>query len=118
TDGKPIGDYVKSPAGDNYKLVVYVPVASAAQVADAVFAAGAGHIGNYSHCGFSAQGQGSFLPLDGARPSVGKRGVLEKVPELRFETIVPADKLAGVILAMLKAHPYEVPAYDMPSRLN
>ncbi|MGD0077423.1 MAG: Nif3-like dinuclear metal center hexameric protein [Sedimentisphaerales bacterium] len=113
TDAKPIGDYVKSPAGDSYKLVVYVPVASAAQVADAVFAAGAGHIGNYSHCGFTAQGQGSFLPLDGARPAIGKRGVLEKVPELRFETIVPADKLSGVILAMLKAHPYEVPAYDI-----
>ncbi|MGA2092260.1 MAG: hypothetical protein ABSH16_02480, partial [Sedimentisphaerales bacterium] len=73
TDGKPIGDYVKSPAGDNYKLVVYVPVASAAQVADAVFAAGAGHIGNYSHCGFGAQGQGSFLPLEGTRPAIGAR---------------------------------------------
>jgi dinuclear metal center YbgI/SA1388 family protein len=113
TDGKPIGDYVNPPTGDNYKLVAYVPVESAAKVADAVFAAGAGHIGHYSHCGFSSQGQGSFLPLEGARPAIGKRGVLEKVPELRFETIVPADKLSGVILAMLKAHPYEVPAYDV-----
>jgi dinuclear metal center YbgI/SA1388 family protein len=112
-NGKPIGDYVSPPAGDNYKLVVFVPVESAAKVANAVFAAGAGHIGNYSHCGFSSQGQGSFLPLEGARPAIGKRGTLEKVPELRFETIVPADKLAGVIAAMLKAHPYEVPAYDI-----
>jgi dinuclear metal center YbgI/SA1388 family protein len=112
-DGKPIGDYVKSPVGDSFKLVVYVPVESAAKVADAVFAAGAGHIGNYSHCGFASQGQGSFLPLEGARPAIGKRGVLEKVPEFRFETIVPADKLANVILAILKAHPYEVPAYDI-----
>lgn len=112
-NGKPIGDYVSHPAGDNYKLVVFVPVESAAKVANAVFAAGAGHIGNYSHCGFSSQGLGSFLPLEGARPAIGKRGTLEKVPELRFETIVPADNLAGVIAAMLKAHPYEVPAYDI-----
>ena len=112
-NAKPIGDYVNNPAGDNYKLVVFVPVDSANKVADAVFAAGAGHIGNYSHCGFAAQGQGTFLPLEGARPTIGKRGTFEKVPELRFETIVPADKLAKVITAMLNAHPYEVPAYDI-----
>lgn len=112
-NAKPIGDYVNNPAGDNYKLVVFVPVDSANKVADAIFAAGAGHIGNYSHCGFAAQGQGTFLPLEGARPAIGKRGTFEKVPELRFETIVPADKLAKVITAMLNAHPYEVPAYDI-----
>jgi dinuclear metal center YbgI/SA1388 family protein len=112
-DAKPIGDYVSNPTGDNYKLVVFVPVESASKVADAIFAAGAGHIGNYSHCGFAAQGQGTFLPLEGARPAIGKRGTFEKVPELRFETIVPADKLAKVITAMLNAHPYEVPAYDI-----
>jgi dinuclear metal center YbgI/SA1388 family protein len=112
-NAKPIGDYVNPPAGDNYKLVVFVPVDSAKKVADAVFAAGAGHIGNYSHCGFSAEGRGSFLPLEGARPAMGKRGTLERVAEMRFETIVPAEKLAKVITAMLNAHPYEVPAYDI-----
>ncbi len=112
-NAKPIGDYVNNPAGDNYKLVVFVPVESANKVADAMFAAGAGHIGNYSHCGFAAQGQGTFLPLEEARPAVGKRGSFEKVAEMRFETIVPADKLAKVITAMLIAHPYEVPAYDI-----
>jgi dinuclear metal center YbgI/SA1388 family protein len=112
-NAKPIGDYVSPPAGENYKLVVFVPVDSEKLVADAVFAAGAGHIGNYSHCGFLAQGQGSFLPLEGARPAIGKRGTLERVAETRFETIVPADKLAKVITAMLNAHPYEVPAYDI-----
>jgi dinuclear metal center YbgI/SA1388 family protein len=112
-NGHPLGDYVSAPVGNNYKLAVFVPVKSAAKVADAVFAAGAGHIGNYSNCSFSSQGQGSFLPLEGARPSIGKRGVLEKVPELKFEAIVPAEKLAGVVTAMLKAHPYEVPAYDI-----
>ena len=112
-DAKPIGDYVTPPAGDNYKLVVFVPVESATKVANAIFAAGAGHIGNYSHCGFSAQGKGTFLPLEGARPAIGKRGTLEKVPELRFETIVSAENLSKVIIAMLNAHPYEVPAYDI-----
>jgi dinuclear metal center YbgI/SA1388 family protein len=112
-NAKPIGDYVNNPAGDNYKLVVFVPIDSANKVAEAIFAAGAGHIGNYSHCGFSAQGHGTFLPLEGARPTIGKRGTFEKVTESRFETIVPAAKLAKVINAMLNTHPYEVPAYDI-----
>ena len=111
-DGKPIGDYVDNPAGDNYKLVVFVPVESAAKVSNAVFAAGAGAIGNYSNCGFGAEGTGSFLPLKGAKPAIGRKGRLEKVAEIRFETIVPAEKLDGVIAAMKKAHPYETPAFD------
>ena len=109
---EPIGDYVNNPAGDNYKLVVFIPVESAAEVSNVIFAAGAGAIGNYSNCGFQSRGQGSFLPLNGARPAIGKRGKLEKVPEVRFETIVPAPKLAGVIEAMKKAHPYQTPAFD------
>jgi len=113
TDAKPIGDYVENPQGDNYKLVVFVPVDSLAEVSNAVFAAGAGFIGNYSHCGFAAQGQGSFLPLGGSSPAIGKKGKLEKVPEMRFETIVPAGKLADCITAMKKAHPYEEPAFDV-----
>ena len=112
-DGKPIGDYVDSPAGDNYKLVVFVPVELAAKVSNAVFAAGAGVIGSYSNCGFAAEGTGTFLPLAGARPAIGKKGKFEKVPEVRFETIVPAEKLANVIAAMKKAHPYETPAFDI-----
>jgi len=117
-DGKPIGDYVNPPAGENYKLAVFVPIESAGKVANAVFTAGAGAIGNYSHCGFSSQGQGTFLPLEGARPAIGKRGTLEKVPELRFETIVPEDRLAKVITAMRNAHPYEMPAYDIYKLAN
>jgi len=112
-DGKPIGDYVDSPAGDNYKLVVFVPIKSAAKVSNAVFAAGAGAIGNYSNCGFQSEGIGSFLPLEGSRPAIGEKGNLETVPEIRFETIVPAEKLGGVTAAMKKAHPYETPAFDV-----
>jgi dinuclear metal center YbgI/SA1388 family protein len=113
TDAKPIGDYVESPQGDNYKLVVFVPVDSLAEVSNAVFAAGAGSIGNYSHCGFTAQGTGSFFPREGSSPTIGKKGKLEKVSEIRFETIVPAEKLNRCITAMKKAHPYEEPAFDV-----
>jgi dinuclear metal center YbgI/SA1388 family protein len=112
-DGQPIGDYVANPAGDNYKLVVFVPLRLAAKVSNAVFAAGAGAIGNYSHCGFGAEGTGTFLPQKGAKPAIGKKGKLEKVEEIRFETIVPADKLNDVVAAMKKAHPYEMPAFDV-----
>ena len=112
-DAKPIGDYVEHPASDNYKLVVFVPTKSAAKVSDAVFAAGAGTMGNYSHCGFQGQGQGSFLPLKGAKPAIGKKGRIETVPEIRFETLVPAEKLDACIAAMKKTHPYETPAFDV-----
>jgi dinuclear metal center YbgI/SA1388 family protein len=110
---KPIGDYVDYPAGDNFKLVVFVPAESAGRVANAVFAAGAGAIGNYSNCSFYAEGTGTFLPLAGAKPAIGRKGKLEKVKEVRLETIVPAEKLDDVIAEMKKAHPYEMPAYDV-----
>jgi dinuclear metal center YbgI/SA1388 family protein len=112
-DPKPIGDYVDYPAGENYKLVVFVPVNSVAKISEAVFAAGAGAIGSYESCSFRAEGTGTFLPLEEAKPSIGKKGRLEKVPEIRFETIVPATKLEQVIAAMKKVHPYETPAYDV-----
>jgi len=112
-DAKPIGDYVDTPIGDNYKLVVFVPTESVAKVSNAVFAAGAGTIGNYSHCGFGAEGLGSFLPLKGAKPTIGEKGRIEAVPETRFETIVPSEKLDACIVAMKKAHPYETPAFDV-----
>ncbi|GAI05015.1 unnamed protein product, partial [marine sediment metagenome] len=117
-DGKPIGDYVDNPAGDNYKLVVFVPVESLANVSNAVFAAGAGAMGNYSNCGFSADGMGTFLPLEGSKSAIGKKGKLEKVLELRFETIVPAEKLDAVVTAMKNAHPYEMPAFDIIKLYN
>lgn len=112
-NSEPIGDYVANPAVDNYKLIVFVPVKSVAKVSNAIFAAGAGAIGNYSHCGFAAEGTGTFLPQKGAKPAIGKRGKLEKVDEIRFETIVPGARLNDVVAAMKKAHPYETPAFDV-----
>lgn len=112
-DAKPIGDYVDFPAGKSYRLVVFVPVDAVTTVAEAVFAAGAGAMGNYSKCSFQSTGTGTFLPLPGAKPAIGKRGNFESVPEVRFETVVGADKLEAVIAALREAHPYETPAFDV-----
>jgi dinuclear metal center YbgI/SA1388 family protein len=117
-DGKAIGDYVENSARENYKLVVFIPAESVSKVSNAIFEAGAGIIGNYSHCSFQIEGEGSFLPLGGARPAVGKRGKLEKVAEIRFEAIVPSDKLGAVISAIMEAHPYETPAFDCYKLFN
>jgi dinuclear metal center YbgI/SA1388 family protein len=95
------------------KLAVFVPVFHADAVRDAICLADAGWIGNYSHCTFQARGTGTFLPLEGTRPYTGKHGELSRVDEARLETIVPASKLKAVLQAMLKAHPYEEPAYDL-----
>ncbi|GGJ09190.1 GTP cyclohydrolase 1 type 2 [Alicyclobacillus cellulosilyticus] len=101
-----------------YKLVVYVPTSHHETVLAAVCAAGAGHIGRYSHCTFNVAGTGTFLPEEGARPYIGEAGRLERVEEVRLETIVPAGRLAAVTEAMLSAHPYEEVAYDVyPLRL-
>jgi len=95
------------------KLVVFVPASHEAQVRDALFAAGAGWIGNYSHCSFNVPGTGTFLPREGTDPFIGKPGKLEFAQEVRIETIVPASAERQVIQAMLKAHPYEEVAYDL-----
>ena len=112
-DGEPIGDYVDYPGSDEYKLVVFVPIEAVNKVANALFSAGAGVIGNYSNCAFQSAGTGCFLPLEGAKPKIGRKGKIEKVSEVRFETIVPAEKLSAVIKAMKRTHPYETPAFDI-----
>jgi dinuclear metal center YbgI/SA1388 family protein len=95
------------------KWVIYVPSENAAAVQAAVFEAGAGHIGDYSHCSWSVSGIGQFLPHEGASPAVGSVGALERVPEDRFEVVAPARARAAVLAAMRAAHPYEEPAFDI-----
>lgn len=102
-----------SPAvADFDKWVIYVPQENAEAVREAVFAAGAGHIGDYSHCSWSVTGTGQFLPHDGASPAIGSIGTVEHVPEDRVEVIAPARARAAVVAAMRAAHPYEEPAFD------
>lgn len=95
------------------KLVCFVPEENADELRLALGNAGAGAIGNYSHCAFSANGVGQFLPGDGTNPHIGSQGKLEKVKEVRIETIFPENLEKKVISAMLKAHPYEEVAYDI-----
>lgn len=95
------------------KLVVFVPQSHADQVREAIGRAGAGYIGNYSHCTFQCEGVGTFLPLAGTQPFIGKEGKLEHVAEVRIETIMPDRISRKVVKAMLRAHPYEEAAYDL-----
>ena len=95
------------------KWVVFVPAENAEAVREALFAAGAGRIGDYSHCSWSVPGTGQFLPGPGAAPAIGTAGTVERVTEERVEVIAPARMRAGVLTAMRAAHPYEEPAFDV-----
>jgi dinuclear metal center YbgI/SA1388 family protein len=96
-----------------YKLAVFVPQSHHEKVLQALWGAGAGTIGNYSSCSFNIQGSGTFLPGEGTEPYIGKQGRLERVEEIRVETIVPYSAHRKAVQAMLKAHPYEEVAYDL-----
>lgn len=96
-----------------YKIVVFVPESHADVVRDAMAQAGAGVIGNYSHCSFSMKGFGRFQPLPGANPTIGSVGVFESVAEERIETVCAPEALDGVIAAIKSAHPYEEVALDV-----
>ena len=80
---------------------------------DAVFAAGAGRIGDYDRCSWYAAGTGTFLGGEGTNPTLGEAGREERAAELRVETVVPEQLLADVLRALKEAHPYEEPAYDV-----
>lgn len=95
------------------KLVVFVPEGHEDKVREAISRAGAGWIGNYSHCTFQTGGTGTFKPREGSSPFIGKQGQLERVKEIRVETILPKRLAERVLGAMREAHPYEEAAYDL-----
>jgi dinuclear metal center YbgI/SA1388 family protein len=95
------------------KLVVFVPVADTDRVLDAVAVEGAGAVGNYERCAWRTTGEGSFRPLPGAAPTVGAVGEVTRVQEARLEVVLPRGRRTAVVRAMLAAHPYEEPAYDV-----
>lgn len=101
-----------------YKVAVFVPEGHERNVFEAMAAAGAGHIGNYSHCSFKTSGIGTFLPLEGTNPYAGRIGLLENAKETRLEMAVPYNRLDNVISAMIKEHPYEQVAYDVYQLAN
>lgn len=95
------------------KLVVFVPVTHADKVREAMFQAGGGWIGNYSHCSFNMEGTGTFMPREGTDPFIGEQGKLERASEIRIETVVTQSVERKVVQSMIKAHPYEEVAYDL-----
>ena len=97
----------------NRKLVVFVPPEALDAVRDAVFAAGAGRIGDYERCSWFTGGTGTFRPLPGANPAIGEVGEEEQVGELRLETVFPEEAHEAVVAALRAAHPYEEPAFDV-----
>lgn len=95
------------------KIIVYVPESHADTMREAMGRAGAGKIGNYTHCSFSSKGQGRFRPEEGAHPAIGEVGRFEVVAEERIETVCERDRLTEVLDAIRKAHPYEETATDV-----
>lgn len=96
-----------------YTLCFYVPEVALEQVKDAVFAAGAGRIGNYDSCSWQVLGQGQFRPLAGSNPAIGRPGEVERVAEYRVEMVCEAHCLGAAVQALKAAHPYEEPAWHV-----
>ncbi len=95
------------------KLVVFAPVDDEQRLIDALARAGAGRLGDYERCAWTAAGTGTFRPLAGAHPAIGQIGAVEQVAESRVEMVVPRRSRDAVIAALRSAHPYEEPAFDL-----
>jgi dinuclear metal center YbgI/SA1388 family protein len=102
-----------SAAADLDKWVIFVPTQDAEALRAAIFAAGAGQIGDYSQCSWSVTGTGQFLPGDAASPAIGRIGAVERVVEDRVEAVAPAWLRRQVLTAIRASHPYEEPAFDI-----
>lgn len=94
------------------KLIYYVPESHLEVTKQAIFAAGAGGIGDYEHCAWQVLGMGQFKPMNGANPFIGQLNTLEQVPEWRVETIVSEEQAQAVAQALKASHPYEEPAFE------
>jgi dinuclear metal center YbgI/SA1388 family protein len=95
------------------RLITFAPTDKAADVRDAVFAAGAGHIGQYSECSFNSEGTGTFKAEKGADPYVGEVGKRHSEKETKIEIVYPAYLEPQVVRALVNNHPYEEVAYDI-----
>jgi hypothetical protein len=97
-----------------YKLAFYVPISHATAVKRAIFATGAGTIGNYKHCAFQVKGEGQFLPTENANPAIGEVGSEETVEEYKVEILcLNEENTRAAVREMKKAHPYEEVAYEV-----
>ena len=96
-----------------YKLCYFVPESHLEQTKSALFAAGAGRIGDYDSCAWQCLGQGQFRPLEGSDPFLGQTGALETVDEYKVELVCADELIHDVLKALKQAHPYEEPAYEV-----
>jgi hypothetical protein len=96
-----------------YKIVIYAPASHGDKLRQAMGDAGAGVIGNYTHCSFTIKGTGRFKPAVGSSPTIGEVGKLEAVEEERIEVVCAEEKLKDVLKAIKAAHPYEEPATEV-----
>ncbi|OGT59887.1 MAG: NGG1p interacting factor NIF3 [Gammaproteobacteria bacterium RIFCSPHIGHO2_12_FULL_45_12] len=96
-----------------YLICFYVPATHVDAVKNAMFQAGAGKVGHYSHCAWQTLGEGQFMPLAESRAFIGEVGLLEKVAEYKVEMVCETAHLNKVIAALTCAHPYETPAYHV-----
>ncbi|WP_339487473.1 YqfO family protein [Pseudomonas sp. EL_65y_Pfl2_R95] len=96
-----------------YKLCFYVPESHLETVKTALFAAGAGQIGNYDSCCWQVPGQGQFRPLPGSQPYLGNEGVVERLSEWKVELVVADELIHETVKALKTSHPYEAPAYQV-----
>lgn len=101
---------------DSSKIVTFVPASGVDAVVDAMTAAGAGTIGAYTGCSFRVEGTGAFTAGPGTSPTVGRPGATTETPETRVEMVVPTSRTAAVVAALVRAHPYEEPAFDVLAR--
>lgn len=106
-------EFLSNEESNQYKLVVFVPLENAADLSEAIFNAGGGIIGEYKKCSSQLIGEGTFEGSDNTNPHIGKKNKFETVVEVRLEVLVHSWKLNSVVSAMLSAHPYEEPAYDI-----
>ncbi|TFB09262.1 Nif3-like dinuclear metal center hexameric protein [Candidatus Atribacteria bacterium MT.SAG.1] len=96
-----------------FKFAVYVPIQHADKISQSIFKAGAGKIGKYTETSFNISGKGTFRPMEGTNPFIGKIGERKEVQEIKIETVVAERDLDSVVKAMKTNHPYEEPAYDI-----
>jgi hypothetical protein len=107
------GEEGANVSGRIHKLVWYVPREAVDVTREAVFAAGAGRIGDYERCSWYTAGTGTFRGGEGADPAIGEPGREQRVSELRVETVVPAELAAQVVAALKASHPYEEVAFEL-----
>lgn len=112
-DVRALQNHTTVPESEQYKIITFCPKTAADEIRNGLSSIGAGHIGAYSHCSFEIPGEGTFLGGEGASPTVGERGKLERVQEVRLEMVCPKRSLALAVTMLKQAHPYEEPPIEI-----